>query len=399
MNERLFVTHSSVDATLAEALVRLLRTATDVPKESVFCSSMREHGVPTGKDFVEYIKGQLQNTALVVQLVSPAYLDSKFCMWELGATWVRDVETFPLLTSNLVAHSDLSGPLGQKHVSRLDRPGLDELYERVIEKFGGKIVINWSDLRDDFLSKVASIQGPLDQQYKTLKSVVNQRRARYADAMPHLNQGFRCLRHITAFGLVSGDIATRALAPEQQDLLSAAVKSFADVFSAISGTKCRVCIKQFETRSMSKKSQTKVLVSDMVRSEPAALLRVGNPRTDLADENSDFEEILRERKPYFFCNDLVALFNQGKYQNSHWGKTVPPQPAYRAAIVWPIRSEVEVGEGFRGLAQMELEDMLGFLCVDSPTVGVFEDADADLGSCISSALYMALGPWLSALPD
>ena len=81
---RVFITHSSKDQDLAEIIVTSVSRTLKLANESIFCSSVDGHNIATGADFVKYIRKQLADTKLVVPLVTPAYLDSLFCMWELG---------------------------------------------------------------------------------------------------------------------------------------------------------------------------------------------------------------------------------------------------------------------------------------------------------------------------
>ncbi|MCA1602283.1 MAG: toll/interleukin-1 receptor domain-containing protein [Acidobacteria bacterium] len=129
---RIFISHASVDRSLAGALVQLLRLGTDLTRQQVFYTSGEGTGVPTGENFIDYIRNQLQNTVLVVQLVTPAFLRSGFCMCELGGVWVTQVESFPIIVPP-VTYNDIRGILGNIQVERLDEHGtaLDRLHDRV----------------------------------------------------------------------------------------------------------------------------------------------------------------------------------------------------------------------------------------------------------------------------
>lgn len=84
---------------------------------------------------MQYIQKQLQDTHLVVPLITPAYLDSVFCQWELGAAWVREVEMFPIRVDP-VTHGELPGPLQQIHVAELTKAGLSDLVECIAAGWG-----------------------------------------------------------------------------------------------------------------------------------------------------------------------------------------------------------------------------------------------------------------------
>lgn len=136
---RVFITHSSLDRDIALGLVDAVRLGTGLSHENVFCSSIEGYDVPTGDDFVRYIREQLARTRLVVPLITPAYLDSVFCMWELGAAWVREVRLLPILAPTLKP-ADLPGLLATTQVRQLDsKRGLNEIAQTAAVMVGGRV--------------------------------------------------------------------------------------------------------------------------------------------------------------------------------------------------------------------------------------------------------------------
>jgi hypothetical protein len=57
-------------------------------EEDYFCSDLPGTGVKPGQDFVDRIREELHGTELVVEIITPSYLESKFCLCELGGLWV-----------------------------------------------------------------------------------------------------------------------------------------------------------------------------------------------------------------------------------------------------------------------------------------------------------------------
>jgi len=86
----IFISHAVVDKKLAELLVAFLKEAIGVPVAEIFCSSIADNGIPLGADFNTYIREQIEAPKLVLLLLTPAYLESAFCMMELGAAWSRE---------------------------------------------------------------------------------------------------------------------------------------------------------------------------------------------------------------------------------------------------------------------------------------------------------------------
>ncbi len=93
----IFISHAVVDAKLAELLVNFLKEAIGVPNDDIFCSSLPDHGIPFGEDFNAYIRSRIEAPKLVLLLMTPAYLESAFCMMELGAAWSREHLALPIV--------------------------------------------------------------------------------------------------------------------------------------------------------------------------------------------------------------------------------------------------------------------------------------------------------------
>jgi hypothetical protein len=156
---RISVSHSSRDRALADRLIRLLRLGTDLSGQQVFYTSGTGTSVPAGENFVDYIRSQLWNTALVVQLITPSFLQSGFCMCELGAVWVSQAASFPIAVPP-VTHRGLSGVLGSVQVEILDQHGvtIDRLHDRVKTVLGlAPDTASWNVERGKFLSDLPDL--------------------------------------------------------------------------------------------------------------------------------------------------------------------------------------------------------------------------------------------------
>ena len=110
MGKSVFISHAVKDRDLAQALVTLIEDGIGVPEKEIFCSSLPGYGIPTGEQFVGYIKGQLQGPKVVVLLLTPAYFESSFCLSELGAAWAMSHSIYPILVPPL-QHGDVKDVL------------------------------------------------------------------------------------------------------------------------------------------------------------------------------------------------------------------------------------------------------------------------------------------------
>jgi hypothetical protein len=131
----IFISHAAVDADLAEHLVNLLDSGAGVPADEIFCSSAAGN-VPNSELFVEHILGKLNTADLVVAIISRAYLNSRFCLAEVGAALVRKIDGKAKFYSLIVpplTFSELDGALyGRQAGKIIDRPALSELREAIM---------------------------------------------------------------------------------------------------------------------------------------------------------------------------------------------------------------------------------------------------------------------------
>jgi hypothetical protein len=93
----IFISHAVADGILADKFVAFLKEGIGVPAKSIFCSSIPGQGVPLANDFNEYMKKTIQSPQLVILLMTPRYMESYFCLMELGATWAKSLKALPIV--------------------------------------------------------------------------------------------------------------------------------------------------------------------------------------------------------------------------------------------------------------------------------------------------------------
>lgn len=131
MGKSVFISHAVKDRDLAQALVTLIEEGIGVPEKEIFCSSLPGYGIPTGDQFVGYIKEQLQGPKVVVLLLTPAYFESKFCLSELGAAWAMSHAIYPILVPPL-QYADVKDVLLGTQVTKIeDEIGYNQLRDHL----------------------------------------------------------------------------------------------------------------------------------------------------------------------------------------------------------------------------------------------------------------------------
>jgi hypothetical protein len=146
----IFISHAVADQRLAKLLVDFLKEAIGVPTTAIFCSSVKGHDIPLGEDFNEYIKQRIQSPKLVLLLMTPAYIESLFCLMELGAAWAQSATSLAIVVPP-IEFQTVTKTLGLKQAWRItDRKGLvdfRDLVRKAIPKLETRSEHTWDDKR------------------------------------------------------------------------------------------------------------------------------------------------------------------------------------------------------------------------------------------------------------
>lgn len=117
-NGKVFISHATADVALVRMVVSFLKEAIGVRDADIFCSSLPGHGIPLAEDFNRYIQEQIDQPSLVLALFTPSYLESKFCLMELGAAWSKSLQTLAIVVPS-VPFDDVTKTLGLKQAWRI----------------------------------------------------------------------------------------------------------------------------------------------------------------------------------------------------------------------------------------------------------------------------------------
>lgn len=159
MSREIFISHAVKDKKLADAVVDLLQLGLNISSDHIFCSSLEGLGIPTGVNFVDHIKSQIQSPKAVIVLITPNYLASQFCLCELGATWAMSHPMFPLLAPPL-KFSDVQGVMIGVQLTAIDSAErLSELRDHLLAVLAikGASSARWEVKRDNFLNGLSEL--------------------------------------------------------------------------------------------------------------------------------------------------------------------------------------------------------------------------------------------------
>lgn len=84
---RVFVSHSSSDAAVADAIVSLLRSALRLPSSEILCTSVASCSLPPWVDIRETLRREIVDAQVFLALVSQNSLESRCVTLEVGARW------------------------------------------------------------------------------------------------------------------------------------------------------------------------------------------------------------------------------------------------------------------------------------------------------------------------
>ena len=152
-----FISHASKDEELVDELFDLLQLGCNLDYDKIFCTSIEGADIRTGEDFVQWIEENLDDSDLVILLVTANYLNSKFCLAEMGAAWALEKNVFPIVTPD--QERDIGAVMTRTQTADLDSSGLDDLRDQIIEHHtsAGQSTGRWSSKKEEFLNRLSGI--------------------------------------------------------------------------------------------------------------------------------------------------------------------------------------------------------------------------------------------------
>lgn len=175
-----FISHSSKDEPFVVALVNLLEDM-GFNKNNLFCSSVREYGIPLGGDIFGTIRELFHKHDLYVIFVhSPRFYGSAVSLNEMGAAWVLKTNFCSFLTKDM-SYDKMKGVVNNANISIKvdvkDAPALlNELHKQLTTIFSlpQMEISKWERKRDQFLSIVKAIENPKEEESAKENEVDNE---------------------------------------------------------------------------------------------------------------------------------------------------------------------------------------------------------------------------------
>ncbi len=159
MEKKIFLSHASKDVNLVECLVDFFELGMKIERDEIYCTSLRGT-IPTGYAFVNHMKENIQNIEAVIFLITPNYLESKFCLAEMGAAWVLNQKIYPIIVKPLGYDVLEDTPLKGVQAKILNsKQELEVLYDEFKSNklAGERLTSQFNRSLDKFLSEIEKI--------------------------------------------------------------------------------------------------------------------------------------------------------------------------------------------------------------------------------------------------
>lgn len=98
--KRLFISHSSVDKDLAEALVDLIVEALQLSRSDILCTSVDGTRLKGGDDTDDVLRQQISQVPAFLSILTKKSTASTYVLFELGARWGCNKHHIPLLAKS-----------------------------------------------------------------------------------------------------------------------------------------------------------------------------------------------------------------------------------------------------------------------------------------------------------
>ena len=134
---RIFISHGSADVDLAEALIDLVEKALRIAPHEIRCTSVTGYSLNTGARIEDQLRTEIEQSEVLIALITEAALSSTYVLFELGARWGLRRPLFLVLGKGLKGGA-LEEPLKALAAASCDKRG--EIFT-LIETLAGALSI------------------------------------------------------------------------------------------------------------------------------------------------------------------------------------------------------------------------------------------------------------------
>lgn len=93
--EKIFISHATKDEKLAADIMDFLQNQYGLTRKHFFLTSDEEFD--TGDKWIDIIEKEMNNAKIILPIITAEYLESHFCLCELGAAWINRSSILPVV--------------------------------------------------------------------------------------------------------------------------------------------------------------------------------------------------------------------------------------------------------------------------------------------------------------
>ena len=138
----IFISHSSEDASIADALVRMLEEALPPASVTIRCTSCEGHGLEIGDQSDDVLRDELIHSKVLIGIMTDVSLKSTYVLFELGARWGQIKKIYPMLAAGAIPEM-LPLVIRPTHALLCDR---DWDLRELVRKVGEELSLTLNDI-------------------------------------------------------------------------------------------------------------------------------------------------------------------------------------------------------------------------------------------------------------
>jgi hypothetical protein len=133
---KVFISHTSADSDLALSLIRLIRAGLHLTETDIRCTSVDGYKLEPGADTEATLRREVNDSTVLLGLLTPASIHSSYVLFELGARWGIERSLIPVLGYG-ASYSSLPGPLqGRNAIRASERGELEDMLFKLSKDLG-----------------------------------------------------------------------------------------------------------------------------------------------------------------------------------------------------------------------------------------------------------------------
>lgn len=96
----IFISHSESDKEIVERLVALIQCELGINPSSILCTSLPGYGIGVGKNINKNIRHYIDNSKLMISVLTQNSLNAKFVLFETGARWYNEKPLYAVVVDS-----------------------------------------------------------------------------------------------------------------------------------------------------------------------------------------------------------------------------------------------------------------------------------------------------------